>query len=298
MKDTLNRRIRFAPPQSRGQRIELTERDLLVFEALHRHGPLPTHYLFEFVRPHSKDYTAFQQRLTKLFNGTASTPPLLTRPQQQHASFHARYQSLIYDVAPFALSVLSERGRLTLAPARTDPFLHRFMNACVGASIELAVRADGHRYLAEHDLFTHGGKGEMAIPVGNGVLVPDRLFGIDYSGKYRFFAVEVDRNTESLKRRDLTQTSFAQKVETYARIIESRSYRSHWGLPHLNVMFVTTNATHMTNMLRHLEGFPLAKHFLFKAKTEFGANWCVPPVLSDLHSEPWKRADGNSVSAM
>lgn len=167
------------------------------------------------------------------------------------------------------------------------------MNACVGASIDLTVRADGKRYLAEHDIFTHGGSGEMAIPAGSSKLVPDRLFGIDYGRKYRFFAVEIDRNTESLERRDLTQNSFARKVDAYARIIESRAYKAHWGLPHLNVMFVTTNATHMANMLHHLRSHPLAKHFLFKAKPEFGANWRVPPVLRDLHTDPWVRVDGD-----
>ena len=115
MKDTLNRRIRFARPQAAGKRIELKERDLLLFEAIHRHGPLPTHYLYEFIRANSRDYTAFQQRLTKLYNGAATSAPYLAKPDQQHASFHARYQQLIYDLSPVATAVLSERGRLTCA---------------------------------------------------------------------------------------------------------------------------------------------------------------------------------------
>lgn len=293
MKDTLNRRSRFAPPQPVGKRIELRERDLQVFEAIHRHGPLPTHYLYEFVRSSSKDYTAFQQRLTKLYNGAATSAPYLAKPEQQHASFDARYQQLIYDLSPVAKAVLSERGRLTRIPARTDHFLHRFMNACVGASLELAVRKDGKRYLAEHDIFEHGGAGEMAIPIGSGRLVPDRLFGIDLGGKYRFFAVEIDRNTESLERRSLAQNSFAQKIAGYAEIIRSRLYKSHWDLPHLNVMFVTTNATHMANMMEHVRDHPLAKHFLFNVKPEFGVNWRVPPVFQDLYAKPWARADGH-----
>lgn len=293
MKDTLNRRSRFAPPQAVGQRIELQERDLQAFEAVHRHGPLPTHYLYEFVRSLSKDRTAFQQRLTKLYNGTASTPPLLVRPAQQHASFYARCQPLIYDLSPFARAVLAERGRLTLAPARTDHFLHRFMNACVGASLELAVRQDGKRYLAEHDIFTHGGAGELAVPVGSGRLIPDRLFGIDLGGRYRFFAVEIDRNTESLERRSLAQNSFAQKIEGYAEILNRRLYKSHWDVPQLMVMFVTTNAVHMENMMHHVEDHALAKHFLFKVKPEFGVNWSVPPLLPDLFTEPWLQPDGS-----
>ena len=48
--DALNRRLRFAPPNPQVSRLVLTDLDYLVFEAINRHGPLPTHYLFEFVR--------------------------------------------------------------------------------------------------------------------------------------------------------------------------------------------------------------------------------------------------------
>jgi hypothetical protein len=248
------------------------------------------------VRAFSKDYTAFQQRLTKLYNGAATSAPYLAKPDQQYASFYAQYQQLIYDLSPVAKAVLSERGRLTRVPARTDHFLHRFMNACVGASLELAVARDGKKYLAEHDIFEHGGAGQMSIPVDRGTLVPDRLFGIDYGGKCRFFAVEIDRNTESIERRSLAQNSFAQKIKGYTDILQYKFYRSHWGLPHLIVMFVTTNATHMANMIDYVRANAFAKHFLFKAKPEFGVNWRIPAVMSDLYSEPWTRATGENFS--
>jgi len=36
-----------------------------------------------------------------------------------------------------------------------------------------------------------------------------------------------------------------------------------------------------------------AERFLFKAKPDFGSNWRVPAVMSDLLCEPWSRADGS-----
>ena len=60
--DALNRRLRFAKPQPVGERITVHDADMIVFEALHRHGPLPTHYLHEFAKHLSKNRNAFQCR--------------------------------------------------------------------------------------------------------------------------------------------------------------------------------------------------------------------------------------------
>src|SRR5665811_717281 len=104
MRDTLNRRIRFAPPQPLGV-IELHERDIALFEVIHRHGPLPSRYLFAFSE--LKNLNTLQHRLTKLYN-----EGYLTRPREYFDSFHARYQPLVYDLAPKAEEVLFSRGTL------------------------------------------------------------------------------------------------------------------------------------------------------------------------------------------
>ena len=44
---SLGRRSRLHP-QSTGKRITLTERDLLWFEKIHEHGPLPSSFLLEY----------------------------------------------------------------------------------------------------------------------------------------------------------------------------------------------------------------------------------------------------------
>jgi hypothetical protein len=292
--DALKRRLRYEKPQPLEKSIALGPRDYAVFQAIHRHGPLPTHYLFEFTRHLNGNFTAFQHRLTKLYNGTQTAAPLLVRPPQQFASFKARYQPLVYDLSPLAVQLLSERGKLERTPDRIDHFLHRFMGACVGASIELACREQGLTYISYEEILAHG-KIEKANPLAVGLtdgkcLIPDGLFGIKYrDGSYRFFAIEIDRNTESIERKRLDQSGFGRKLHGYIDIITNRGYKAQWGVPSLMVLTVTTNHTHLQNMLDYLGGIPTSKaeHFLFRARPEFGANWEVPPLMNDLITEPW-----------
>ena len=299
-KDVLQRRLRYAKPQARGQGLAVHAADMAVFEALHRHGPLPSHYLHEFARHLSRNRNAFQHRLTKLYNGSGPCGPLLARPAQQFASFNARYQHLIYDLTRTSRALLAERDTY-YAPERTDPFVHRFMGACVGGSIELAGRARGIRYIAKDEIFAHPrcpestrlSSNPLAIGAGNKSLVPDDLFGLQYPDKtYRFFVVEIDRNTESIERRNLSQASYRKKLDAYIEILGRGTFRERWGIPNLLVLTVTTNATHLRNLIDHLSKLTSGKvleRFLFKAKPEFGVNWGVPSVMDDLLAEPWAR---------
>jgi hypothetical protein len=303
--DNLKRRLRSSKPQPSDDRIALSERDFRIFEALHRHGPLPTHYLFELTKDLGKNFAAHQHRLTKLYNGTKDGTTFLTRPAQQFASYEARYQPLIYDLTPMAKHVLAERGRLSrFMPDRNDPFLHRFMGACIAASIDITSTSSQVRFISKDTIFEKVGlvTTPLSILAGNKSLIPDDLFGIEYPGKsYRFFAVEIDRNTESIERTKLDQNAFGTKLRGYLDIAGSRTYRSHWGIPNLLVLTVTTNVTHMHNILGYLKKLTehdakAAERFLFKAKPEFGSNWRVPDVMVDILTEPWLRADGTSFS--
>jgi hypothetical protein len=309
--DRLNRRLRHARPQPIDKGIQIGERDLVMFETLHRHGPLPSTYLYAFTKQLARNETFHRHRLTKLFNGTAAGS-YLTRPPQQFACFAARYQPVIYDLGLLARRRLAERGRLSpYVPNRSDPFLHRFMGSCVSASIELAARDRKLRCLSKDDILTHPscpahvpeGSDRLSIPLSEPStvksLLPDDLFGIEYPStkpSYRFFAVEIDRNTESIERRNTGQSTFGAKLRAYIDAMRNQTYRSRWGIPNLMVLTVTTNATHLENMCRYLRGLgepQLAERFLFLAKPEFGSDWRVPPVMHDLLTGSWARADGS-----
>ena len=236
--DTLSRRIRFDSPNPVVTRLNLTEADYLIFEAIARHGPLPTHYLYAFTKHVRKDYSHMQNRLTEFYHGDAQGP-YLTRPPQQFSGFHARYSHVVYDLAPRARKALAERGTLPhIAPRRTDPFLHQLMQACVGASLELAAPQQGIRYIPRAEILAHPKLGDaktaknpMALPLRGGdgaTLIPDDLFGFEYPGTgFRFFAVEIDRNTESIERTNLACNSIGKKVAGYLEILHGKIH-THW----------------------------------------------------------------------
>ena len=85
LKDALDRRLRFAKPSPVVERLRLTERDYLLFEAINRHGPLPAHYLFELTKHEAKSYAWLQRRLTELYNG-CKDGSYLSRPSAQFLS--------------------------------------------------------------------------------------------------------------------------------------------------------------------------------------------------------------------
>ena len=305
--DALRRRLRFAPPSPVVRRLVLTEPDYLLFEAIDRHGPLPTHYLYEFTRHVRRDYTHLQNRLTEFYNGSLEAP-YLVRPPQQFAGFEARYQHIVYDLAPRARHALAEYGTLArFSPKRSDPFLHRLMNACVAASIERTALRMGLRYISREDILVHPRCPEttrtspnpLAIPVtrpgARSSVVPDDLFGLEYpEGGFRFFAVEIDRNTESIERRNIDQSAFGKKIVGYLDILRNHTNRTWWGVPNLHVLTVTTNATHARNILDHLgrQNEPqYAGRFGFACEPSFGAHWRTPRgILSNLLEEPWVTA--------
>ena len=301
--DALARRLRFAPPSPIARRIVLTEADCLAFEAIKRHGPLPTHYLYQFTRHLRKDYTQLQNRLTDFYNGTQAQGPYLIRPPQQFAGFEARYQHIVYDLAPQAKLALAERGTLArCSPKRSDPFLHQLMGACVAASIELSAPLKGLRYIPREEILTHstcGGAREaqnpMAIPIpGIGerrALVPDDLFGLEYPGAgFRFFAVEIDRNTESIERKSFDQNAFGRKIAGYLEVLRNGAHRDWWGVPNLHILTVTTNFTHARNIIDHIRkrGDPAySERFAFACEPSFGAHWRVPRGVLGLLDTPW-----------
>lgn len=306
--DLLDRRIRYAPPNAVVAKIVLTERDFAIFEAISRHGPLPAPYLFDLTRHLAKSYKHLQYRLTELYNGD-NTGTYLTRPPQQFAGFEARYQHLVYDLTDKAKNVLALNGTLpAYGPRRTDPFLHQLMGACVGASIEMAAKKQGIRYIPRAEIFSHPRAGKavqaknpMAIPLSilsaSKSLIPDDLFGLEYpEGGYRFFAVEIDRNTESIERKNLDYNAFGKKITGYLELLRTKSFSDWWGIPNLTVLTVTTNATHAQNLMEHVrkQGEPrYADRFAFATEPTFGVNWRVPKtVLSNLLTDPWNTVNG------
>lgn len=296
--DALRRRSRFAKPQPTAKAIILNEADLAIFEALHRHGCLPSTYLQEFTGHLRRK--GHRDRLTLLYNGTRDGERYLDKPAQQFDSYFAQCAPLVYSLLPPAEQALAERGRLAPRPERTDPFVHRLMTACAGASIELAAAAKECRYIPMAEVLAHR-KSTLSVPLVRSsrvTLVPDDLFGIRYPNGYRFFAVEIDRNTQSVSRTDLAQSAYGRKLESYVQLLRTKAFERHWGIPKLLVLTLTTNAPHirtMTEYLGRLNASDCAGKFLFNAVPSFGNHWRVPKLpMPELFTGAWQHADGSA----
>lgn len=301
--DAANRRSRFAGRQPSGKRVILGSRDFALFTALERHGPLPSTYLYAFTKNAARNFKGFQQRLTDLYNedNTPHRDFYLDRPEQQNASINARYQPMSYELTSAGDRALREAGVARQMWERPNgPYLHRFMTACITASIELAATAAGITYLSQDHIFSHpkcpaavaDADHPLGLPHRDGVIIPDQLFGLDYGGRYRFFALEADRKTETIVSTKATSKAFAKKLEAYLDVLRNKTYKEVWGIPTLHVVIVTTSDAHMKTMIQVLADMASpaeAQRFLFKSKPQFGKYWTVPPVMSDLLSEPWAR---------
>lgn len=302
--DAINRRSRFAGRQPTGKRIVLGERDFAYFAALEKHGPLPSTYLYALTKHVARNHKYHQQRLTELYNedNTPHRGFYLDRPEQQYASINARYQPMAYELTGQGTQALRHNAiPRQMWEAPNGPYLHRFMTACTTASIELACKELGYKYLSQADIFAHRKcpidvrdiDHPLALPCGDGVIIPDQIFAIDYGGKYRFFALECDRKTETIVSTKAIAKSFRTKLKRYAYVLDHETFRKAWGIPSLTVLVVTVSEPHMQTMIAQIDDTLMDKktaaRFLFKSKPQFGKYWTVPDVMTDLITDPWER---------
>src|ERR1700733_4624043 len=106
----MRRRLRYAR-QSTGKRVTATDRDLLWFQKIQQHGPLPSNYLLQFSYHLCRSGTRALERLGDLYH-ESNTPhggPYLDRPKKQWSAI-SKFERTVYDLAPAANQVLREQG--------------------------------------------------------------------------------------------------------------------------------------------------------------------------------------------
>lgn len=276
-----------------GKSISLQPRDWAVLEAIDRHGPLPSNFLYLITKHLSPGIDHhFVLRLTKLFNGSESTPPLLIRYREQQMHERALSMPLFHGLSPYAEQLLSER-RHKHTRQRSDHRLHQFMQACVMASFEEGCKKRGIRFIHREEILARASSEALASrdPMQLGSATPDDLMGFQYpNGQYRFFAVEIDRATEQI-RESSGKNTLIGKFKAYEKVFAEKLYKQRLDIPNLTVLFVTTGPGRITSSLFALkrEKLEFAHKFAFKAEIAFGGYWMVPVALLDHLFEPWDR---------
>lgn len=306
--DTIGRRSRLRTT-STGKRVSPTERDLLWFAKLAEHGPLPTSFLLQYSDGSGNSEKRARERLCDLFHedNTPDGRAYLVRPPQQLRTIDSRYNQLVYDLAPAGLRALKRIGvDISQYSAPSGPWLHRFMTACVTASIELAcLKRDHISYIPQSQILKLAGKAlrcpvTFADPITKGRmtkdLIPDALFGLQYhtpdGDRFRFFAVEADRATEPTTSANWNRKSFLRNLLQYDAYVAGGTYRQHLKLTApLLVLNVLSGQQRMERMVECVaKSYPNGNNFmLFQAWEDFGSTFRPPHPQSGLLMGDWMR---------
>tara|TARA_R110002124_G_scaffold153244_1_gene320213 strand:- start:5542 stop:6456 length:915 start_codon:yes stop_codon:yes gene_type:complete len=288
---------------STGKRIELTARDLAIFELLERYRYLRSTFIHAFVGGASE--TRFKERLGDLYH----EGQYIDRPKEQWQFANSRYMPVVYEATDKARRALAECGREgCLEGGETSnrgagtqrQFAHTLMTCEVLASIELAAMDDPNlRFISAREILakapeqTRNSSHPFRIPRGQSscvtCVIPDGLFGLQYlhDGKksYRFFALEVDRATMPVVRSRRDQTSYLAKLLAYRDVLANETHKTHLGLPNLLVLTVTTSEQHKKNIVSALISEVVGSAgFLFKTIE-------VPAMPSrNILAESWERS--------
>lgn len=307
--DTLHRRRRDRP-LSTDKRVTPQPRDLLWFQKLHEHGPLSSTYLHEFSKHLARNEKRSRDRLTDLFN-ESRTPhggPYLVRPPQQFQTLDARYQDLVYDLSPAAELALKDNGLWHDCGASPGgPWRHRYMVACITASIELGTIDDPNlTYIPQHAILSRAKtKLRYPVPFRNPTtgkeekcdLIPDAIFGLEYrhtgvSG-FRFFVLEADRGTEPSRAGSFNRKSHLRNLLQYREYIGSTIYKQHLALTApLLVLNVTNHITIMERMiaLAHDSLPNNLAYYLYQHGTQIGLRSKSSRPTNELLRNNWLRS--------
>lgn len=285
-------------------------RDLTWLEAIHRHGPLASSYMFEFAKPLGMNMKRAQERLADLFHedNTAHDGPYLQRPAQQFQTLDARYNQIVSDLSPAGLKALKQADAWHAgAGPQGGPWWHKFMIASVTASIELACLARSDVIFIPQWKILERAQAKLEADVQyvdptsckqvQKVLKPDALFGLEYRtggrSRYRFFVVEADRATEPLTTKSFNRKSARRSFAQYRAYIEQGRYKQHLKLTApLLVLTVTTSETRRNALIKTLlSDRPDGNNYmLFQHWNAFAAPPSVPKPNPLLLNGSWLRA--------
>lgn len=231
------------------------ESDIKVFQLLNRYRYLP----LDFIVAHTElSYHYLVHRLDDL----ARQPnKFLERPADQKTRQpNSNYRYMIYELAFRGETILKNNNLYSSESKLGDKqlFAHSMMTSENILNLELGAKdmiwwpevaarlTDPHRFIPVHIEYQFK-TGKKALDYdyyndGNGP------FGIRYNdGTARFINFEAE-NTNQADCSNLTKTSFLKKFLAIKYIMDNRLYATHWGLPNLITLVVTSSQAHVDTM--------------------------------------------------
>lgn len=267
-----------------------TAREIRWLKHIERHGPQSSQFLYELTRDTHRCKDTCLRQLQKLRAGG-----FLALPRQQRATEYAEFNPYIYDLTKKARDHLIDLGIAEPTVWPTGHWWHGYMTSCITNSIDIAAARDGVRYIPTHEILAIN-NASLAVPVGRARVIPDQLFGLDYGGGFRVFALEVDRGTEP-KTSPAARKSYARSIELYCHMIEQEIYKSHYGLrANLLVLWVFSSRMNATRFLELLTASrSKAKiNFLVYVARSMDGKLAQKEALQRIWRAPWERVGGLS----
>lgn len=290
MSDTLGRATFHHITPQRGLRP--TNREVRWFKHIARHGPQNSQALYELSRDtHRCKDTALRQ-MQKLRAGG-----YLMLPRQQRDTERAEFNPYIYDLTLKAQDHLVDIGEDEPTVRPTGHWWHAYTVSQVTSGIDIAAARANVRYIPAHEILAIKGA-ELAIPIGRSKLIPDQLFALDYGGRFRAFALEVDRGTEP-KTSTASRKSWARSIDLYRHVLEKGLYRAHYGLSaNLLVLWVFSTPSKQARFLEMVDRLPesISAAFLTASIPEPDSGTSRDGIWSRFFERPWQRATRNPVA--
>lgn len=290
-KSTIKKRSRFK--RAKQANLQLTDRDVLILQSLHKYRFLTSVHLMQLTETASQQ--AMNRRLRELFDAK-----YIDRPKAQMFSLaYAEKRPMVYALGNEGAELLSNRFQLALPDIywteKNRRVKEKFVEHTLGisdfmVSMEMACKETGNIRLISKDeilavspdktrraknpfrwqtrILWEGERHEISI-------VPDEVFGLHYlakpDGKNKaYFFVEIDRGTMPITRRDVRQTSFTRKLLSYADSYERKLHSERFGIKNFRVLTLTTSTERIKTMQQAWESdiahLALAGMFLFAEK--------------------------------
>lgn len=257
--------------RSSAPNLELTDRDVAILKALERYRFLTVEHLQALTATQSRQ--GLTRRLRELYDAK-----FVDRPRAQMLTMaYADKRPMVYALGNEGAQLLSDRFQIRLPDIywteKNRRVKEKFVEHTLGVAdflvgMELACRAHGNlRLLTQEDILAnapertrrkrHPFRWQTRINWGgewhNISIVPDAVFGLHYTdrpdGKNRaYFMVEIDRGTMPILRRDISQSSFARKLHSYADSYERKLHTELYGIKNFRVLTVTTSQDRIETM--------------------------------------------------
>jgi hypothetical protein len=269
-----------------------TERDVAIFRRLDIRRFSAFCNLHHFI---GGDVTGLNQRMAQLYDGGYVGR---IKEHLHHDTVHARH--LVYCLTDKGRRVLIDQG-IQPTYSSTSQYLHECLTSFVYDSFEIGAAESGLEFIGwdklQHDERVHArhSKHPFAVKLPSAAYL--RLDGSafvlkspDASKQDRCIpGCEIDRNTEPLRSYTLRE-KWSDKLKAHKEFVERRIYTKHFGFGNCLIPIITTNATHMLNIMRLAqETIGNVPWLLFKAVPDWPKARNFPKPNGEMISQPWRR---------